>query len=574
MKAIIKNSSADARITYRFIVTSVMIWIMCCGISTAATSGADKKIPAPDTSSTYAPLQLDITTAPVIVDGRVLLQVRGISAYPAQKRAEQISARIKDLAANPSVAPDSIRLEHMGDRIAILSGNEDIMYVYKEDAELEHVSQKLFAEAAAAKFKEAIILYRSERTTDKLTIAGLYALGATLLLILFVYLTQRLFGWLHQVLESRYKTRLEASKIQSLHVVQTEQIWLIVSGFITAIKVILWLVLSYAYINLVMRFFPWTRDLAENLISVLVDPLRVIGGGIIAALPKVVFLVILFLVTRYILKFTRLLFASLAVGSMKIAGFEREWSLPTYRLIRLFVIALSLVVAYPYIPGSSSEAFKAISIFIGVIFSLGSSSLISNIVAGHTMAYRRAFKIGDRIKIGDLLGDVVEVRLLVTHLRTIKNEEIIIPNSVILTSKIINYSSLAKQQGLILHTSVGIGYEVPWRQVQAMLLIAAERTDGLLPEPQPFVLQNSLGDFCVTYELNVYCADAKNSPQLYNSLHQNIQDVFNEYKVQIMTPAYERDPATPKIVPKEQWYAKPAEPTTPSEGGNNPSPAD
>lgn len=561
-QSIANKSPVDVCITYRVIVTIMVLWLMCCviPITAAATTNTDNENLSPDTSATTAPPQFEYTLAPVIIDGRILFKVRGVSAYPAQKRAAEIAARIEQLAADESVTPDSIRLEHIDDRIAILSGNTRITYVFKEDAEVDNISEQLFAEAVVAKIKEAIVLYRSDRSTPHLTRSGLYALGATLLLILVVYLTQRFFGWLRRVLERRFKTKVDTSKIKTLKLVKTEQLWSALSVFITAIKVLLWVVSFYLYTNLVMRFFPWTRGLAENLLSVFVDPLRIIGGGIINALPNVVFLIILFFVARYILKIIRLLFASLAVGSMKITGFDREWSLPTYRLIRLFVIILALVVAYPYIPGSSSEAFKAISIFMGVIFSLGSSSLISNIVAGHSMAYRRAFKVGDRIKVGDILGDVTDIRLLVTHLRTIKNEEIIIPNSTILNSNIINYSSLAKQEGLILHTTVGIGYEVPWRQVHAMLLMAAERTENLLQQPQPFVLQKCLGDFCVTYELNAYCADAKDSPQLYDHLHQNILDVFNEYEVQIMTPAYERDTSEPKIVPKEQWYAAPAKP--------------
>ena len=548
----------DVCIAYRFITASMMFWIMYCAVP--ITAAVDDKSPPPETSPTSAPPQSEHSVAPVILDGRELFIVRGVSAYPAHKRATLIAEAIEQLAADSSVTPDSIRLEPKDDHLAIFSGDTQIMYVYKEDAELENISEKLFAEAAVTKIKEAIELYRSDRSKPNIAISSLYAFGATLLLILAIYLTQRLFSWLHQASERRYKAKLEALKIQSLQLVQTEQLWSGLSVFIAAIKVLVWVVLFYIYINSVMRFFPWTRGLAEKFLAVFIDPLRIIGGGVIDALPNVVFLVILFFVTRYILKIARLLFASLAMGSIKFTGFDREWSLPTYRLVRLFVIALSLVVAYPYIPGSSSEAFKAISIFIGVIFSLGSSSLIANIIAGHTMAYRRAFKVGDRIKVGELLGDVVNIRLLVTHLKTIKNEEIVIPNSTILNSNIINYSSLAKQQGLILHTTVGIGYEVPWRQVHAMLLMAAERTEGLLQQLQPFVLKKSLDDFCVTYELNVYCADAKNSPQFYDGLHQNILDVFNEYQVQIMTPAYERDTPEPKIVPKEQWYAEPAKP--------------
>jgi small-conductance mechanosensitive channel len=226
--------------------------------------------------------------------------------------------------------------------------------------------------------------------------------------------------------------------------------------------------------------------------------------------------------------------------------------------MRFGIVAFALVVAYPYIPGSGSDAFKGISIFIGILFSLGSSSAIANIIAGYMLSYRRAFKVNDRVRIGDVTGDVTEVRVQVTHLRTVKNEEVIVPNSSILNNEIVNYSSYARREGLILHTEVGIGYETPWRQVEGMLLLAAERTGGLLRTPPPFVRQTKLGDFAVTYELNAYCADAQQMGPLYTEMHRSILDVFNEYGVQIMTPAYEGDPPEPKIVPKEAWFAKPS----------------
>jgi small-conductance mechanosensitive channel len=179
-------------------------------------------------------------------------------------------------------------------------------------------------------------------------------------------------------------------------------------------------------------------------------------------------------------------------------------------------------------------------------------------IAGYLMTYRRALKVGDRVKIGNAIGDVIDMRLQVTHLRSFKNEEIIIPNSQILTSEVLNYSSLAQTHGLILHTEVGIGYETPWRQVEAMLLTAADRTEGLPAECKPFVRLKQLGNFAVTYELNVYCHDPKAMGRLYTALHRNILDVFNEYGVQIMTPAYETDPSTAKVVPRKDWHAAPA----------------
>jgi len=224
------------------------------------------------------------------------------------------------------------------------------------------------------------------------------------------------------------------------------------------------------------------------------------------------------------------------------------------------VVAFAAVVAYPYIPGSGSAAFQGVSIFLGVLISLGSSSVLANIIAGYTMTYRRAFRVGDRIRVNDAVGDVTASRMMGTHLRSLKNEEIVIPNSIILNSQIVNYTSLGRQHGLILHTTVGIGYEVPWRQVEAMLCLAADRTPGLLKEPAPFVLHQSLGDFAVNYELNAYCDNARLMVALYTELHRHILDVFNEYGIQIMTPAYVSDPAQPKLVVKEQWHAVPAAP--------------
>jgi small-conductance mechanosensitive channel len=203
-----------------------------------------------------------------------------------------------------------------------------------------------------------------------------------------------------------------------------------------------------------------------------------------------------------------------------------------------------------------------VSIFIGIVFSLGSSTAISNIIAGYMMTYRRAFKVGDRVKIGDTIGDVIETRLQVTHLRSFKNEEIVIPNSQILSADVMNFSTLARQQGLILHTEVGIGYETPWRQVEAMLINAAERTPDVDREPRPFVMVRKLGDFAVTYEINAYTHDVKSMNATYTSLHRNILDVFNEYGVQIMTPAYEGDPPEPKVVAAKDWYTAPAAPAT------------
>src|SRR6185369_4374179 len=204
--------------------------------------------------------------------------------------------------------------------------------------------------------------------------------------------------------------------------------------------------------------------------------------------------------------------------------------------------------------------------FLGVILSLGSSSVISNVLAGLTMTYRRAFRVGDRVKIGDFRGDVTEMRLLVTHLKTPKNEEIIVPNPLIINSNVINYTTLSKERGLILHTPVTIGYNTPWRQVQALLLQAAGRTPGLLSAPPPFIRLTSLDEFYVHYELNAYTDSPHKMMRIYSDLHENILDAFNEYGVQIMSPRYVSDRAAPAVVPPEHWYEPPAQPPAERDG--------
>jgi small-conductance mechanosensitive channel len=293
-------------------------------------------------------------------------------------------------------------------------------------------------------------------------------------------------------------------------------------------------------------------------------PLQSIGDGILESIPDLSFLVVLFFVVRYVLRLVRMFFEGVARSRIKLQNFEADWAMPTFKILRFLIIAFSVVVAYPYIPGSDSLAFKGVSLFLGVIFSLGSSSFIANVMAGLSMTYRGAFKEGQRIKIGDVVGTVVDIKLMVTRIRTHKNEIVIVPNSNILITNVVNYSNLARKEGLVLYTVVGIGYDTPWRQVEALLLMAASRTHGIKFEPKPFVLQLSLGDYAVNYELNAYCSDETRMLAMYSELHGHIQDVFNEHDVQIMSPAYIADPEQAKTVPPEQWYAAPAEKPEPT----------
>jgi small-conductance mechanosensitive channel len=560
-----KTMSCNAKLrrwgAVRFLHPWVWVGLLIAALfGSAAVRAADdtETPPPPPPPPSAATVSVSPMKAPVVVDGVELFQVRGIEAYPAARRAAEIEGRIETFAANPALSPKVLTVTEVPGGSQIGFGKQALLTVLDVDAELEQLNRQLLARVYITRISEAVEAYRRDRSTEYLLRSAGKALGATLALVFFLWLGKRAVRRIDSELDGRLKDQLSSLEIRFMRIVSASHVWNALRG----LRKFLWsaatVVVAVFYLDYVLHLFPWTRRFASVLWSLLLNPLRSMGEHVLEAIPDLVFLVILVFVTRYILKSISLFFKALAEGTTPLVNFERDWAWPTYRLVRFFVIAFALVVAYPYIPGSQSDAFKGISLFLGVIVSLGSSSVIGNIIAGYTMIYRRAFRVGDRVKIEEHVGDITESRLLVTHLRTAKNEEIVIPNSVILNNSIVNYSTLARTGKLILHATVGIGYETPWRQVEAMLLQAADRTEGLLKEPKPFVLQKQLGSFDVSHEVNVYCDDAKAMNRLYTQLHRNILDVFNEYGVQIMTPAYESDPHDLKVVPRDQWYAAPA----------------
>jgi small-conductance mechanosensitive channel len=504
--------------------------------------------------------ELATKMSPVKLDSEVLFYVRGIKTFPSHERAKGIEERIEKIAADPAIKIESITSVETDISINLVADGKPIMSIFDVDASAGGVPRELMAKAYLQKLRTSIEKYRKERSTESLVRNGLYALLATAVVILLFRILLRVFRRLNALIETRYKAKIHTLKIQSLELIQSERIFAGLTGALKFLRLVLVFVLLYFYLNVVLSLFPWTRPLALSLFDYALVPLQTMGYGVLQYMPNLVFIIIFVVIMRYVLKVMLLFFTAIESETIKFTGFDKDWAKPTYRIVRLLTLAFAAVVIYPHIPGSDSPAFKGITIFLGVLFSLGSSSVISNYIAGYTMTYRRAFRVGDRIKVNDITGDVTEIRLLVTHLRTIKNEEVIVPNSTILNSHIVNYSTLAREKGLIIHTEVTIGYDAPWRQVHAMLREAAQRTEGLLKDRPPFVLQKSLDDYYVRYELNAYTDSPLKMATIYSELHKNIQDCFNEYGVQIMSPHYVSDPSTVKIVPKSDWYRKPAQP--------------
>ncbi|MCL4779168.1 MAG: mechanosensitive ion channel family protein [Gammaproteobacteria bacterium] len=500
---------------------------------------------------------VEVETAAVRLDGRPLLSVAGTSSRPAAVRAEAISERLQAIAADDSLAADAVAAVPGPLGAEIRLGNRLIMVVTGRDAQIEGVPIDVLSETHRQQIIDAIERYRKERRPDQLVRGVLIAAGASAVLLAALALSAWLLRRAGGLLDRRYLHRQGTAVADALRVAPVLQA---MRSSVSVLRVIVAILLILIWVDVVFAQFPWTRWLSENLAALLFDPLLTIGTGIIGYIPSLLFLVVLGIVARFGLRMLRLYFGALERGAVSLPNFEPEWSLATYKIIRVVVIAIVLVMAYPYLPGAGSDALQGLSVFAGLLISLGASSSVSNVIAGYITTFGRVLRVGDLIEVGGVRGVVTQIRLLTVRLRTIRNEEVTIPNAVLQNSSVINFSALSRDGGLILQTEVGINYEVPWRQVHAMLLEAARRTPDLLAEPAPFVLQRSLGDFAVVYQLNVYKAKAEELVQSYSALHQNILDVFNEYGVQIMTPAYEGDPEIPKVVARERWYAEPAAP--------------
>jgi small-conductance mechanosensitive channel len=334
-------------------------------------------------------------------------------------------------------------------------------------------------------------------------------------------------------------TRIRTLSIQRQELLRANDLVRIITGVLKTIRWFVVICLIYFYLHFVFSLFPTTRDWAETLLNQTVSAIVVIGASILAYLPNLVFILIVAVVANYIIKLARLVFDGIAEGRIAVPGFYRDWSKPTFNITRFLIIVFAAILAIPYLPGSGSSAFQGVSIFFGLLLSLGSTAAVANVVAGVVITYMRAFRIGDRVKIADTTGDVTEKTLFVTRIRTVKNVDVTIPNAMVLANHIINFSTLCDEgDGLILHTKATLGYDVPWRKVHQLLIEAAQSTEAIETEPKPFVLQTSLDDFYVTYELNAFTHCPQAMSKVYSDLHQNIQDRFHEAGIEITSPHY------------------------------------
>jgi small-conductance mechanosensitive channel len=477
--------------------------------------------------------------APVLLGGEPVIWITaGSQPYTPAFRADRISQRLEEAVHDPSLLNVPVVVTESDGSSELRLGPRLLMVVTARDAASVGASRVTLAQQHAAALDAAIRAERRRYAPDVLLRSALYGAAATALLVAFLWVVRRLSRRLRAAVERRAKRRTAALPSLGEELLRGDRLGRTIDWLIRGAGLVVVLAALNVYMTYVLGLFPWTRPTSLRLLGYLLLPVRALVTAFVGYLPKMLFLVVIVYVVYGGIRLVDLFFRRIGDGRLVFATFPAEWADPTNKIARVLLIAFGLVVAFPYLPASDSPAFAGVSVFMGVLVSLASSSALSNMIAGIVLTYTSAFRVGDRVKLGDAFGDIIETSLLATRVRTIKNEHVTIPNSIALGSAVTNYSRPGKTPGLILHTSVTIGYDVPWRKVHDLLIDAALATPGLRAEPRPFVWQTALNDFYVTYEINAYTDAPRDMIDIYAALHARIQDAFCAAGVEIMSPHY------------------------------------
>lgn len=476
---------------------------------------------------------------PVIVEGDTLYYLfakRG--GHTPQQRAEMNAAAITELGKRFNLQPDSVYIESSDIVTDLMYGNKVLSSFTDQDGLWEGCSRDQLAAAKRKVIVDKLKVMKDEHSLWQLGKRVLYFI----LVIVGQFLLFKLTIWLFNKLKARIQrlkdTKLKPIPIQDYELLDTQkQVNLLVflASLLRYAVMLLQLILT---VPLLFAIFPQTKDLAYKLFSYIWEPIKSIFLGIVEYIPNLFTIFVIWLAVKYLVRLVRYLASEIQSERLKIGGFYADWAMPTFHIVRFLLYAFMIAMIYPYLPGSKSGVFQGISVFVGLIVSLGSSTVIGNIIAGLVITYMRPFKLGDRIKLNDTTGNVIEKTPLVTRIRTPKNEVVTIPNSFIMSSHTVNFSQSARDYGLIIHSEVSIGYDIPWRKTHQLLIEAALNTPGVVDDPRPFVLETSLQDYYPVYQVNAYIKDANQLAQVYSDLHQNIQDRFNEEGIEIMSPHY------------------------------------
>jgi small-conductance mechanosensitive channel len=478
---------------------------------------------------------------PVLLGGDTVFTLYAPSPpYTLEQRASEVTSRLEQLAQQGNRPLPRLHLVPDASGIIVMADSLALVRVFDGDAAALGVAR----DSLAARWVTSLRVALERRTLASR--ARTLLLGAAKLLVLsavfalLVALVLRVERRLARRLEAWTTKQAIGAELQKAKLVSPQQVTGATMVGLRLLRMMAVALLAYGWLVGAFSAFAWTRPLAGRIAHFVLDPVVGMARGVVAYLPNLFFIIVAVLVLRLLLRGILAVFRAVETGGLAFAGFPPEWADPTYKIVRTLVIAFGFILVFPYLPGAGSDAFRAISLFAGALFSLGSSGAVANIVAGAVIVYTRAFRVGDYVRIGETQGMVLERSLLVTRIRTMENIDVSIPSSTVLGAHVQNLSNLAQQGGLLLRTRVTIGYDAPWRQVHELLLEAARGTEGVLGEPPPYVVQEALNDYYPTYCLGFYTdrPGGMDVSRLLGRLHANIQDGFFRAGVEILSPAF------------------------------------
>jgi small-conductance mechanosensitive channel len=548
----------------RLICLSWLLAMLCCGSVSAAVSAKMTEQPAATAANadTVPPGQPAVVPAPVEVFNRTVTVFRvpyfGVAPVDRANRAKQEILRVlgKDGAGK-------VTIESSPQGRVILLDGELVFALFPKDVDpLGGETLDQAAEKAVKELTHVAAETREVRNVSAMLRAGGKASLATVILLLLVWGLHRMRVWVAARITPLAQQKSSQLRVDGEILFNGE---FVLKGVTWLFAIFYWLVtllLVYEWLVYSMGLFPYTRPWGERLMQYLLTVAGNIAGGMLTAIPNLLIAFIIFLIAKAVVNLFNSFFDRVKTGDIKLPWLDEDTVRPTRRLVAGAIWVFALAMAYPYLPGAETQAFKGLSVLLGLMISLGASSLVGQAASGLILMYTRTMRAGEYVSISDKEGTVVELGLFTTRLRNGLGEELTLPNSLILGTVTKNYSRMVHGPGFILSTTVTIGYDTPWRQVHAMLIEAARRTSGVLSDPPPRVFQLALSDYYPEYRL--VCQAIPTTPlpraEVLTAIHANIQDVFNEYGVQIMSPHYMGDPAVEKVVAEKDWYAAPAVP--------------
>jgi len=530
----------------------------------AQPSGRDTAAPAsgqaPAPAATQPPTsRAQRDTAALIVDEHLLTIFRAsLATATVRDRLRHAVELIRELPDSELTDSVTLRSTPIGTVVGV--GGRGLFAI--TPADLDSLRGETISEASQrAKTELATVLNieREDRSASHIIYEAVILTTGTLVLIALIWLAFRARGSVVRRVQARETSGI---RIGGLTLLDPARLKVVLSRLATIVAWVLSIIFVNSWLTLVLARFPVTQPIADSIRHYVVDLLVGFGAAVLGAIPGLIAVAIIIVITRSLSHAIGTFFRAIERREINVAWLPADTALPTRRLVQIFLWLFAIVLAYPYLPGSGSEAFKGVSVFTGLVISLGSAGLVNQAMSGLVLMYARAFAPGDYVRIGDTEGTVVSLGLLSTKIATFKDEEVTIPNAVLVAATTKNFSRSPTQHGVLLHTSVTIGYNTPWRQVHELLRRAALRTPGLSQEPTPFVLQRTMSDFYIEYEINAYLERPSARLDTLNALHANIQDSFNEFGVQIMSPHYLDRASRPIVVPPDRESPPPAPPAS------------